>query len=73
MEELENIEQEAPKKKTRKPKKKEVKLELKEEFVKIVELIENTVKERRSELNTSTCARLNRAKIDLQSIIRTLK
>ena len=73
MENLENVEQEAPKKRKPKAKKKEPKVELKERLLDIIDFVDSTVKENRGKsLNTSTCARLNRIKIDLQSIIRTI-
>jgi len=74
MEDLEKVEQEAPKKRKPKAKKKEPKVELKDKFIELIEFVDATVKENRGKtLNTSTCARLNRIKIDLQSIVRTIK
>jgi len=71
MEDL-NKEQEAPKKK-KAPKKKPVKVELKDKLIEMAGFIEKSVKEERGkQLNTSSCSRLNKIKMDLNMIIRTL-
>jgi len=71
MEELKN-EQEAPKKK-KVAKKKPVKVELKDKLIEMANFIEKSVKEERGkQLNTSSCSRLNKIKMDLNMIIRTL-
>jgi hypothetical protein len=71
MEEL-NKEQEAPKKK-KASKKKPVKVELKDKLIEMAAFIEKSVKEERGkQLNTSSCSRLNKIKMDLNMIIRTL-
>lgn len=72
MEEL-NKEQEAPKKARSSKKKKPVKIALKDELISVCETIEKSIKEERGkQLNTSSCARLNKIKMDLNMIIRTL-
>lgn len=77
MENLKNNEQEAPKKKTTRKKAtkpKSVKLTIKETISKTVEDMKAAVKEGRGkELNTSSCARINKAIIELNHILRTLK
>lgn len=71
MEDL-NKEQEAPKKK-KVVKKKPVKVELKDKLIEMAGFIEKSIKEERGkQLNTSSCSRLNKIKMDLNMIIRTL-
>lgn len=66
--------QEAPKKKTVKKVKKEVKVELKDKFVEIIQFIETSIKEERGkQLSSATCARLGSIKQNLQNVVRNLK
>jgi hypothetical protein len=69
----ENKKGQEPKKKTVKKAKKPVKLTIKEEMVQFIGMIEKFVKDERGKsLNTSSCARFNRAVIDLKQIVRNL-
>jgi hypothetical protein len=69
------MEEKEVKKVVKRPKaKKSPKVDLSEKFIDIIQLIEKTVKEERGRsLNTSSCARLNRAKADLKVIVRNLQ
>ena len=57
-------------KKTKKP----VKVELKDRLLEMAEFVDKSVKEERGkQLNTTSCARLNKIKMELLNIVRTLK
>jgi|TARA_B110000093_G_scaffold169201_1_gene196965 hypothetical protein len=67
------MEKKTVKKKVEKKAVKPVKLSLKDKLIETVVFIENSVKEERGKsLNTTSCAKLNKAAFTINTIIKTL-
>tara|TARA_R110000751_G_scaffold106353_1_gene202350 strand:+ start:102 stop:305 length:204 start_codon:yes stop_codon:yes gene_type:complete len=67
------MEKKTIKKKVEKKAVKPVKLSLKDKLIETVAFIENSVKEERGKsLNTTSCAKLNKAAFTINTIIKTL-
>jgi hypothetical protein len=67
------VEKKEFKKKVEKKVAKPIKLSLKDELIKMVSLIDKSVKDERGKtLNTTSCAKLNKASFMINTIIKTL-